>query len=196
MSKNPTPRPNWLVRKHRELGWFGWLAYGLFAVAAVGLVTWVALYAVEDGWKPAITATLPYWLSGIGGPAALVAIYETSKRTRQVELSVGDIAAASDGEGQRSGAQVVWRVDAVSRSRRRIVNVGNSTALSVTVEDVTNANGRSGFSLLDDQLPHDIPPNDAIESSMDRSIADPYLSRVRITWNEQGQRHEATYSIT
>lgn len=196
MSGNDVNRPNWLMRKHRELGWFGWLAYGLFLVAAVGLLSWATIYAVGGGLKRALTETLPFWLSGIGGPAALVAIYETSKRTRQVERSVGDIAATNDGAGQKSGAQVTWKVEEVSRSRRRIVNVGSMTASRVTVEDVTNPEGRSGFFLLDAKLPREVPINDAIEASMNRSLADPYISRVRVAWNEGGERHEATYSVS
>jgi len=184
------------MRKHRELGWFGWFAYGFFLVAAVGLAFWVTIYAADGGLKRALTETLPFWLSGIGGPAALVAIYETSKRTRQVARSVGDIAAVNDGAGQKSGAQVTWKVEEVSRSRRRIVNVGSTTAFDVTVEDVTNPAGRSGFSLLDAHLPHEVPINEAIEASMDRSLADPYLSRVRVAWNEGGEKYEATYSVS
>lgn len=189
-------RANWLVRKHRDLGWFGWFAYCLFCIAVVGLIVWIVLYAMEGGLKTAITQTLPFWLAGIGGPAALVAIYETSKRTTQVERSMGEIAAVTDGEGQRSGAQVAWKVEEVSRSKRRIVNVGSVTARDVHIDDVTNPEGRSGFFLLDDSLPHDIPVHDGIEASMDRSLADPYLSRVRVQWTEEGSSYEATYSVS
>jgi hypothetical protein len=184
------------MRKHRELGWFGWLAYGLFLVAAVGFVSWATIYAVGGGLKMALTETLPFWLPGIGGPAALVAIYETSKRTRQVERSVGDIASANDGAGQKSGAKVTWKVEEVSRSRRRIVNLGSMTASSVTVEDVTNPAGRSGFFLLDAKLPCEVPIKDAIEASMNRSLADPYISRGRVALNEGGEKYEATYSVS
>lgn len=196
MSELEGARRGRLARKHRELGWFGWFAYGLFAVAAVGLIVWVCTYAVSGGWKTAITETLPYWLSGIGGPAALVAIYETNKRTRQVERTVGDLASVTDGQGQKSGAQVAWRVDEVSKSRRRITNVGAATAESVTVSDVTNAEGRSGFYILDEELPHDVPVNDAIEAGIERSMADPFVSRIRIHWAEGGEMYDATYSIT
>lgn len=196
MSEIDPKRPNWFVRKHRDLGWFGWFAYALFCIAAVGLLVWIVVYAMEGGLKTAITQTLPFWLAGIGGPAALVAIYETSKRTTQVERSVGDIAAVKDGEGQRSGAQVAWKVEEVSRSKRRTVNVGSATASDVHVDDVTNPEGRSGFFLLDDSLPHDVPVHDGIEASMDRSLADPYLSRVRVQWTEEGEPYEATYSVS
>lgn len=144
----------------------------------------------------AINETLPFWLSGIGGPAALVAIYETSKRTQQIERSVDDIAAVRDGVGQKSGARVSWKVETISKSRRRIVNTGSTTASGATIEDVTNPEGRSGFFLLDDDLPRDVPVNDAIETSMDRTLADPYLSRVRISWHEGDESYEATYSIS
>lgn len=196
MTETVHKRPHWLVRKHRELGWFGWFAYGLFAVAAVGLIMWLVTYAVEGGFKAAVTETLPIWLAAIGGPAALVAVYETSKRTTQVERSVGDLAEAGDDEVQHSGSKVSWRVTEVSKSRRRIVNVGSATACDVRIDDVTNAEGRSGFSLLDATLPHDVPVNDGIEASMDRSLADPYLSRIRIQWTEEGEPHDATYSVT
>ena len=196
MSDEDMARRSWIVRTHHELGWFGWLAYGLFGVAAVGLASWVIIYAVDGGLKAAITETLPLWLAGVGGPAALVAIYETSKRTSQVEKSVGSMAAASDGEGQKSGAQVAWRVDEVTKSRRRIVNVGTVLAADVKVEDVTNPEGRSGLFLLDEGLPHDVPVNDSIEASMDRSLADPFLSRIRIRWIEEGEPYEATYSVS
>jgi hypothetical protein len=109
---------------------------------------------------------------------------------------MGEIAAVKDGEGQRSGAQVAWKVEEVSRSKRRIVNVGSVTARDVRIDDVTNPEGRSGFFLLDDSLPHDIPVHDGIEASMDRSLADPYLSRVRIQWTEEGNSYEATYSVS
>ena len=124
MSKSHATRDNWLKRRNRELGWFGWLAYGLFAVSALGLLAWLISYAFSGGWEKAITETLPYWLSGVGGPAALVASYETSKRTRQVERSVTNIAVPSDGQGQKSGAQVAWKVEESGKSQRRIVNVG------------------------------------------------------------------------
>ena len=196
MTEPKTIREGWLRRKHHELGWFGWLAYGLFTVAALGLLTWFVVYAFSGGWEKAITETLPYWMSGVGGPAALVAIYETSKRTRQVERSVTDIASSSDGEGQKSGARVAWKVEESGKSQRRIVNAGAVTAQGVNVKDVTNPDGRSGFDLLDDGLPHDVAVNDFIAASMDRSLADPFLSRIRISWTEKGESYDATYSVS
>ena len=196
MSKSHATRDNWLKRRNRELGWFGWLAYGLFAVSVLGLLAWLISYASTGGWEKAITETLPYWLSGIGGPAALVAIYETSKRTRQVERSVTDIASSSDGEGQKSGARVAWKVEESGKSQRRIMNAGAATAQGVNVKDVTNPDGRSGFDLLDDGLPHDVAINDFIAASMDRSLADPFLSRIRISWTEKGESYDATYSVS
>lgn len=196
MSESGKRQQNWFIRKHRELGWFGWVSYGLFVFAVAGFLIWVTIYAVEGGLRQAMTETLPVWLSGIGGPAALVAVFETSKRTRQVEHSIDDIATVSDGFSKVSGAKVAWKVEKVSKSQRRIVNEGSVTASKVTVKDVTNPEGRSGFSLRDDGLPRDVPPNDAIEASVERSLMDPYLSRVQITWHEESEPYEATYSIS
>ncbi len=198
MSEVPPKRSNWLMRKHYELGWFGWFAYGLFLIAVVGMLVWVFVYAIGGGPRMAVTETLPFWLSGVGGPAALVAIYETSKRTSQVERSVVDMVAMKEGEGQKSGAQVAWKIEEKSGSKRRIVNIGTITAKDVHVDDVTNPKGQSGFSLLGDSLPRDVPVGDAIEATILRSIVDPYLSRIRIRWTEKTEKetYEAIYSVS
>jgi hypothetical protein len=78
----------------------------------------------------------------------------------------------------------------------RITNVGASTAESVTVVDVTNEEGRSGFSLRDEHLPHDVAVNGSIIATMQRSLADPDSSEILITWTEEGKQFEATCSVS
>jgi hypothetical protein len=93
-----------------------------------------------------------------------------------------------------SGAE--WVVLPGGGDGRRITNVGASTAESVMVVDVTNEEGRSGFSLQDEDLPHDVAVNDSILAGMRKSLADPFSSEILITWSEEGKEFEATYSVS
>lgn len=203
-------QPIWIVRKHREFGWFGWLAYLLFFISLAGLTTWAVVTGWRQGWDAVLAETLPTWLGGVGGTGALVAIYETNKKTRQVATTVEGLEAQQDGPVRvpapvGSGAtqepsvpqspRTTWALTEVGKNRRDIVNIGSATAEAVTIRDVTNAEGRSGFYLLDDALPHDVPSGDAIAAGIARTLADPYVSRILITWQESGHEFEATYSV-
>ncbi|WP_461185411.1 hypothetical protein, partial [Trueperella pyogenes] len=140
-----------------------------------------------------LSSSIPAWFSGIGGAAALVAVYQTSKAGRQVEQSVSHLASESTShDNEESG--VSWRVIELGAHSRKIVNVGTRAASNVQIQDVTKG-GNSGLSLLEG-LPREVQPNDGIMVAMYRSIVDPYISYVQIRWREQEISHEATISIS
>jgi hypothetical protein len=144
-----------------------------------------------------MSTTIPTWLASIGGAAALLAIFVTNVRTRQVEQTAIAIAGVQDIASRPPAARVVWDVDPTPRKgRSRIVNRGTRRADNVVVVDLTREkDGRSGLVVQRD-LPDSVEINDSIPIAMDRTFADPLISRIKISWTEEGEPVEAFYSIT
>jgi hypothetical protein len=90
---------------------------------------------------------------------------------------------------------VKWVIVPGEAMSRRLINVGTVTAERTRVTDVTNEEGRSGFSLTEKGLPRDVVVKDFIAASMGKSLADPHTSRILIKWEEGDDIHEQTCNI-
>lgn len=194
---------------NKQLGRFGrfWSRYGglgtaawiLVAVGVTGLTSWAIIFWPDssDAWREAMSTTIPTWLASIGSAAALLAIFVTNVRTRQVEQTAIDIAGVQDVASRPPAAQVIWDVEPTPRKgRSRIVNRGTRKADNVVIVDITKEqDGHSGL-IVQRELPDSVEINDAIPVAMDRTFADPLISRIKITWTEGDETLEAFYSIS
>ncbi|MBX3194867.1 MAG: hypothetical protein KF727_07170 [Microbacteriaceae bacterium] len=167
-------------------------------MSLLGLVLWAIFFWPTDGdaWAEAMSTAIPTWLASLGGAAALLAVFVTNVRTRQVEKSTADIAEVQDAATRPRSAEVVWDVEATEKKGRSLlVNRGSRRAENVVIVDLTKEqDGHSGFSVMGD-VPDFVDVNDSIRVGMDRSLADPYISRIKISWTEDGEAYEAFYSI-
>lgn len=188
-----------LVRFWGKYGILGSAAWLLLGISLLGLVLWAVFFwpPTREDWATAMSTTIPTWLASLGGAAALLAVFVTNARTRQVERSTADIADTQDEATRPASAQVVWNIEPTGKpSQSLIVNRGTRRAETVSIEDLTLAqDGHSGFSVIG-EVPGFVDVNDSIRVGMDRSLADPYISRIKISWTEDGQAYEAFYSIS
>ena len=180
-------------------GGLGTAAWILVASTVIGLTSWAIFFWPSNSyaWHEAMSTTIRTWLASIGGAAALLAIFVTNVRTRQVEQTAIAIAGVQDIASRPPAARVVWDVDPTPRKgRSRIVNRGTRRADNVVVVDLTREkDGRSGLVVQRD-LPDSVEINDSIPIAMDRTFADQLISRIKISWTEEGEPVEAFYSIT
>lgn len=93
-------------------------------------------------------------------------------------------------------AGVAWKILLGGCAKRRITKVRATTAENVASTDVTNEVGRSGFYLQDDDPPRDVAVNESINAYVLKSLADPQVSQIRISWIESGETFESTYSVS
>lgn len=191
--------PGRLSRYWGRYGGLGTAAWMLVGVSVIGLALWAIFFwpGDSDAWRDAMSMTIPTWLASIGGASALLAVFVTNVRTRQVEQTAIDIAEVQDAASRPPAAQVVWDVEPTARKgRSRIVNRGARRADNVQIVDLTKEqDGRSGLAVQRD-LPDSVEVNDSIPVAMDRTFADPLISRIKIGWTEEGKTFEAFYSIS
>lgn len=135
-----------------------------------------------------------------GGAIAAVGVAIWANNIARAGREVARGAAQSANESTNAAlgtrARVQWRIEkGEGRSQWRIVNSGTASAHVVDIENVSDGH-RDALGVYDGTVPTDVDPGNAVTVFVDKSLASPAITKVKMTWTEDdGDEVSRVYNI-